>query len=107
MLLAAELAVELGEVSSAGDGGVVSYQRGGVVFARAAADALEVRLPGDIAEAAGRTPDTVSIPGERGWIRFTPRGRERHVTDRATAWFQTAWRHAGEKPSSATGAALD
>jgi hypothetical protein len=107
MLLAAELAAEMGEVASSGDGGVVSYQRAGVVFARVSADALEVRLPGDIAEAAARTPDAVMVPGEVGWLRFTPRGRERHVTDRATAWFQTAWRHAGEKQPSLGRAAPD
>ena len=57
--------------------------------------ALEVRLPADIAEAALRTPDT-ALTGERGWVRFTPPTDERHVTDRATAWLQTAWRHAAE-----------
>ncbi len=107
MLLAAELATELGEVSATGDGGVVAYQRGGVVFARVSADALEVRLPGDIAEAAVGTTDTAMVPGETGWIRFAPKGRERHVIDRASAWFQTAWRHAGEKRPGPRGAAYD
>jgi len=55
---------------------------------------MQVRLPTDIAEAALRTPDTMLDPDDRGWLRFTPRDVERHVIDRATAWFQTAWRHA-------------
>jgi hypothetical protein len=93
--LAAELAGDLEAVTSAKEGGLVVYQRRAAVFARVSADALEVRLPDDIAEAAERTPDTVSLPGQPGWIRFTPRSSERHVIDRATAWFQTAWRHAG------------
>jgi hypothetical protein len=34
------------------------------------------------------------MAGERGWIRFTPSSDERHVADRAEAWFRTAWRRA-------------
>jgi hypothetical protein len=94
MVLAADLAAELDEVGSAGDGGVVTYRRGSTVFARVSADAMEVRLPADIADAAMRTPDTAALPEGVGWLRFTPVGRERHVVDRATAWFQMAWRHA-------------
>lgn len=94
MVLAADLAAELDDVGSAGDGGVVTYRRGGTVFARVSADALEVRLPADIADAALRTPDTAALTEGVGWLRFTPIGRERHVMDRATAWFQMAWRHA-------------
>jgi hypothetical protein len=112
MVLASDLATELGEVASDGDGGVVSYRRGQTVFARVSADALEVRLPPEIADAAVRTPDTVDLPEGPGspqgagsgsppggpcWVRFSPRGRERHVVDRASAWFQTAWRHAGRQ----------
>ena len=94
LVLAAELADELGDVTVSGDGGVVSYRRGDAVFAQATADALELRLPEDIAEAALRTPDTFAVPGRAGWVRFVPTDDERHVSDRATAWFQTAWRHA-------------
>jgi hypothetical protein len=97
MVLSADLAAELGDVSSSGDGGVVSYQRGGTIFARVSADSLEVRLPFDIADAALRTPDTSVVPGDLSWVRFTPQGREQHATDRAAAWFQMAWRHAGAK----------
>ena len=61
MVLAADLAAELDDVGSAGDGGVVTYRRGGTVFARVSADALEVRLPADIADAALRTPDTAAL----------------------------------------------
>jgi hypothetical protein len=96
MVLTAELAGDLEGVVRDGDGGRVSYRRGETVFARVSADALEVRLPEDIADAAERTPDTVAIPGAAGWVRFAPRGAEQHVTDRATAWFETAWRHADD-----------
>lgn len=93
--LAAQVVDELDEVSVSGDGGVAEYRRGEVVFARATPDALELRLPEDIAEAALRTPDTLAVPGHAGWVRLVPAGGERHVVDRATAWLQTAWRHAG------------
>jgi hypothetical protein len=95
MVLAAEQATELDDVTSAGDAGVVTYRRAGVIFARVSADALEVRLPPDIAEAALRTPDTSALPEGPDWVRFTPVSLERHDVDRAAAWFQTAWRHAG------------
>jgi hypothetical protein len=94
--LCVELADELDEVSSSADGGVTAYARGGAVFARVSGLTMEIRLPADIADAALRTPDTVVDPDDRGWVRFTPADDERHVIDRATAWFQTAWRHAAD-----------
>jgi hypothetical protein len=96
MVLAAELAADLDGVSSQAEAGVVTYRRGQAIFARVSADALEVRLPPDIAEAAALTPDATELPPAQGpgWVRFSPRSQERHDIDRATAWFQAAWRHA-------------
>jgi len=94
--LCAEAAAELDEVTSSTDEGVTSYAGGTAVFARVAGSRLEVRLPVDIAEAALRTPDTALDPDDRGWVRFTPADAERHVTDRARAWFEIAHRHAGD-----------
>lgn len=94
--LCAELAPELDEVTSTAEAGTTAYARGGAVFARVDGATLQVRLPADIAEAALRTPDTALDPDDRGWVRFTPREDEQHVTDRAVAWFQTAWRHAAD-----------
>jgi hypothetical protein len=94
--LAATVVVELDDVTVTGDGGVTVYSRGDTVFARATVEALELRLPEDIAEAALRTPDTLPVPGQTGWVRFVPSDGERHVIDRAAAWLQTAWRHAGQ-----------
>jgi len=87
------LAEELEGVTTSVADDVTSYARGGAVFARASASLLEVRLPEEIADAALRTPDTSRVPGERDWIRFTPAIDERHVVDRAEAWFLTGWRH--------------
>ena len=95
--LCADLSAELDEVSSSTDGDVVAYSRGGAVFARVSGAMLAVRLPVDIAEAALRTPDTTIDPHDRGWVLFTPRADERHVTDRAAAWFETSWRHASDQ----------
>lgn len=92
--LASGLAEELGEANATTTGDVTSYERGGAAFARVSPTVLDVRLPDDIAEAALRTPDTSSLPGEAGWIRFKPGADEPHVADRAHAWFVTAWRHA-------------
>ncbi len=94
--LCAQLADELDEVVSSADGDAMTYSRGGAAFARVSASTLEVRLPADIAEAALNTPDTILDPDDRGWVRFTPKTGERHVTDRVAAWFQTAWRHAAD-----------
>jgi hypothetical protein len=95
--LVASIAPFLDDVASEVDpGGLAVYRRGAIEIARADARSLEVRLPADIAEAAARTTDAVALEGEPGWIRFTPRSDERHVADRAEAWFRTAWRHAGE-----------
>ena len=94
--LCADLADELDDVTGSAEGDVVAYARGGSVFARVAGSTLEVRLPADIAEAALRTTDTAA-GDEPGWIRFAPRDSERHVIDRATAWFLTAARHANGK----------
>jgi hypothetical protein len=95
--LIASIAPFLDEVTAeSGAAGRTVYRRGRTEIARADGRALEVRLPPDIADAATRTPDTVTIDGEAGWIRFTPRSDEPHVADRAEAWFRTAWRHAGD-----------
>jgi hypothetical protein len=94
--LIASIAPFLDDVTAEpGEDGGTTYRRGRVEIARCDPDALEVRLPVDIADAATRTPDTVALDEQPGWIRFTPRSDERHVADRAEAWFRTAWRHAG------------
>jgi hypothetical protein len=101
--LIASIAPFLDDVTAATEpGGRTVYRRGGTEIAHCDAQSLEVRLPPDIAEAATRTPDTVALDGAPGWIRFTPRSDERHVGDRAEAWFRTAWRHAGEGGGSGT-----
>lgn len=87
------VAAELEEAAAARADDGTTWSRAGTPFARLHRGGLDVRLPDDIAEAALRTPDTRRLD-DGGWLRFTPSTRERHVTDRAEAWFVTAWRHA-------------
>ena len=94
--LCSGIADELDEVAVSSEAGAVTYARAGAVFARVSGSTLQVRLPVDIAEAALRTPDTTLDPEERGWLAFAPGPQAQHVDDRATAWFQTAWRHAAD-----------
>lgn len=94
--LCAEIADELDEVAASPDGAGIAFARGGTVFARVSEQALELRLPVEIAAAALRTPDTTVDPDDRGWVRFAPDSNAQHVSDRARAWFQTAWRHAAD-----------
>ena len=92
--LCAGCAAELDDATGTTDGDTTAYAREGVEFARVEGVTLRVRLPVDIAEAALNTPDTQLDPDDRGWLLFTPADAERHVIDRATAWFRIAWKHA-------------
>lgn len=92
-VLADSLVEDLDGVTRSAAADITSYARGSSPFARASSRVLEVCLPEDIADAALRTPDTSRIPDEPGWIRFAPASAERHVADRAEAWFLTGWRH--------------
>lgn len=77
-------------------GGGSEYRRSGRPFAVARPESIDVRLRPDVAEAARRTPD--AILSERGpeWVTFTPAKLDRYALDRATSWFEFAWRHAVE-----------
>jgi hypothetical protein len=79
-------------------GGLI-WDRTGRPFATASPDRLtaEFRLDPAVAAAALRTPDT--RPSRRGpdWISFSPETLDEHASDRAEAWFASAWRRA-ERP---------
>lgn len=75
------------------------YKRNGVTFcARTDADAFELRLGPDIAEAARRTPDTQASSRGNDWVRFAPSAWDDHARDRLEAWFRVAWRSAADRP---------
>jgi hypothetical protein len=90
------LARELGDVEPADAQGVTEYRRRGTTFAAVKGDGsgVELRLHPEVAEAARRTPATVSSGRGPEWIVFTPGALEGHDRDRAEAWFRSAWREA-------------
>lgn len=80
-----------------GAGGVVEYLRAGrlVAILEAGGAAASFLLSPAVADAALRTPDTAPSTRGRGWITLRPTLLDSHAIDRATAWLESAWRHAG------------
>jgi len=81
----------------AGTGGAVEYLRAGrpVAILEAGGSAASFLLSPAVADAALRTPDTAPSTRGRGWITLRPTILDSHAVDRATAWLESAWRHAG------------
>ncbi len=77
-----------------GVGGAIEYLRAGRVFAALGGGTASYRLGRAVVRAALRTPDTK--PSARGadWVEFAPVVLDQFALDRATAWFESAWRHA-------------
>jgi len=92
--LVANLASELPEATAASTAGRVEWFRGRVPFAVVEGPTIEVRLDGPVAAAALRTPDTTASSRGAPWVRFAPGALDGHAVDRATAWFQLAYRRA-------------
>jgi hypothetical protein len=74
--------------------GAVSWSCAGEPFAVLRGDgaAAEFRLDSAVAAAAARTPDTSLLPRGPGWVLFQPAKLDAHGSDRATAWFVSAYR---------------
>ena len=78
------------------EGGLVTYEAGGRMFATASGRTVEFLLKPDIARAAVRTPTTA--PSTRGpdWVVFEPPAEpDRYDLDRVRSWFDMAARTAG------------
>jgi hypothetical protein len=90
------LARELEGIRRRESGPAVEFVRGGIVFAIRVGSGHCFRLRPEIVEAALRTPDT--SPSERGaeWVELASTAADAFTLDRAKAWFETAWRLAGE-----------
>jgi hypothetical protein len=99
------LADELDGVERREVGKAVEYDRAGVVFAAQEASRLSFKLRAEIVAAALRTPSTAHSARGPEWVTLTPAMTDSFTLDRATAWFETAWRLAGE--SSDAGSALE
>ncbi len=80
-----------------GTGGAVEYLRAGRLLAmlEAGGSAASFLLSPAVVDAALRTPDTAPSTRGRGWIILRPTILDGHAVDRATAWLESAWRHAG------------
>jgi hypothetical protein len=73
----------------------VEYVRGSAAFATVSGQTVEFRLHRAIAAAAAGTPDVTGSPRGPDWVAFTPPELDRFASDRAVAWFESAWRRAG------------
>ncbi|MEA2673783.1 MAG: hypothetical protein QOI92_975 [Chloroflexota bacterium] len=92
--LVSELAADLADAHSTTEGPATTWSRGERVFGVLGPDGIELRLEPAIAAAAARTPDAAPSPRGTDWVRFSPRELDGHATDRLTAWFDFAYRHA-------------
>lgn len=74
--------------------GVIEFAIDGRPFAALASGGAEFRLGPHVGRAALGTPD--ATPSSRGpdWVAFRPPELDRFASDRATAWFLSAWRYA-------------
>jgi hypothetical protein len=90
------LARELEGIRRHETGPAVEFVRGGILFAVREGSGHSFRLRPEIVEAALRTPDT--SPSARGseWVSLASTAADAFTLDRAKAWFETAWRLAGE-----------
>jgi nitrogen fixation/metabolism regulation signal transduction histidine kinase len=94
------VAGELEEVRRREVGKAVEYDRAGIVFAAREAGRLSFRLRADIAEHALRTPETSKSPRGREWVTLASEVTDTFTVDRAAAWFESAWRLAGDLPET-------
>jgi hypothetical protein len=92
----AEVIVDLPESRSQSTDGVVTWNRGGSVFAALGPTGIEIRLDRPIAAAASRTPDTAASPRGPDWILFNPLELDGHALDRLRAWLELGYRRAAE-----------
>jgi hypothetical protein len=76
------------------DDRATTWSYGGTVFAVLSADGTSVLFLLDpiVANAAARTPDVKRSRRGDGWVDMTPKIVDRHVYDRARAWFLSGHR---------------
>ncbi len=96
------LAVELDGVERLAAADAVEYARGGLVFAARESGGLSFRLRPEVVDAALRTPDTARSSRGAQWIALSPSGADPFTLDRVAAWFESAWRLAGESSPGGT-----
>ena len=96
--LLAESAIDFAGCSvEAGADGGRTWSRNRRPFAALSADGrtAEFLLDPAVADAAVRTPDVRPSARGGGWVAFAPAELDDHATDRAVAWFASAYRRTG------------
>ncbi len=95
--LLGEAALDLATVrTTTSTDGRTEFRVGDHLIATLSADGVgEFRLDPLVAEAAQRTPDTMSSERGADWVRFAPATLDAHAADRAVAWLGSAARRAG------------
>jgi hypothetical protein len=83
-------------------GGATEFHRAGIAFAISGPHGAEFRLRPDVAVAALRTPAVTASERRPGWVRFDPQQLDQFGLDRATAWFEAAWREAAREAPDGT-----
>jgi hypothetical protein len=94
------LATELDGATRRESAGAVEFVRAGVVFATREGSRLSFRLRSEIVEAALHTAGTSKSARGPEWVALDSALPDEFTRDRAIAWFETAWRMAGEPPES-------
>jgi hypothetical protein len=90
------LVADLDGIQRRDSGRTVEYVRGGLVFAVRDGIRLGFRLRPEIVAAALGTPETSQSDRGAEWIALESTAVDEFTLDRARAWFETAWRLAGE-----------
>ncbi len=90
------LAGELDGVSRRSAGGSTEFVRASSLFAVQSGTKLEFRLRAEVTAAALRTPATSKSARGADWIALDTSTRDQFTVDRTVAWFEMAWRIAGE-----------
>jgi hypothetical protein len=92
-----ESAAERDDVERIEGEGSVTFRRAGLDFAILEADGrASFRLGSVLAPAASRTPAVVASERGPDWVRFGPPLLDRFARDRASSWFEAAYRRAAE-----------
>jgi hypothetical protein len=89
-----EAVASVGSVDRRDVNGGVEYLVDEQPFAALTGDTAEFRLDRLVGRAALGTPDAMPSPRGPEWIAFRPAALDRFASDRATAWFLSALRHA-------------
>jgi hypothetical protein len=91
------LADELDDIHRHASGQAVEYVRGTTVFAAREGNRVSFRLRPELAGAALNTPDTAQSARGPEWVALLPSRVDGFAIDRGLAWFESAWRYAGEQ----------